>query len=96
MWVISPKRLRKFWSQHPAAEGPLRAWLKEAKKAEWGKFADVRETYGSADQVAEFVVFNVGGNKYRLIATIVYSKYQVLVRHVLTHAEYDRGKWKQE
>ena len=94
MHVISEKKLRVFWSDHPDAEGPLRAWYREAETNTWEKFADVRERYPHADQVGKFTVFNIGGNKYRLIAVIHHNRGKVYVRNVLTHADYDRGDWK--
>jgi mRNA interferase HigB len=70
------------------------AWHTVVRHAEWETFADVRASYPSADQVGRFTVFNIGGNKYRLIAVIHFNRAKVYVRHVLTHAEYDRGNWK--
>jgi len=92
--VISPKKLRDFWARHPDAESPLRSWLRVTKRAEWQSFADLREEFPSADQVGRFTVFNIGGNKYRLIAGIHYNRQKVYVRHILTHPDYDKGKWK--
>lgn len=97
--VISLKALRKFWDRHPDAEEPLRLWYRMAAKAEWGNLADVRQTYPHADGVrladgSVLTVFNIGGNKYRLVARIRYDYQLVNVRHVLTHAEYDEGGWK--
>jgi len=94
MHVISPKKLREFWAVHLDAETPLRAWLSVAKAADWGSFADLRRVFPSADQVGRLTVFNIGGNKYRLIAVIHFNRGKVYIRHVLTHPEYDRGKWK--
>jgi mRNA interferase HigB len=94
MHVISLKKLRTFWEGHPDAESALRSWHRQVEQASWGSFADVRATYRSADQVGKFTVFNIGGNKYRLIAAIHYNRGKVYVRHVLTHAEYDAGAWK--
>ena len=62
----------------------------------WKKFADVRQFFGSADQVGKFVVFNIAGNKYRLIVVIHYDRQRCYVRHILTHKEYDPGKWNKE
>lgn len=95
MHVISEKALREFWANHPDAEIPLQAWHRVAEHAEWEKFADVRAVYPSADQVGKFTVFNIGGNKYRLIAAIHFNRGKLYVRHVLTHEEYDRGDWKE-
>jgi mRNA interferase HigB len=57
-------------------------------------FDDLRSTFPSADKVGELIVFNIGGNKYRLIVSIHFNRGKVYVRHVLTHAEYDKGAWK--
>jgi mRNA interferase HigB len=94
MHVISRKKLREFWALHPDAQNPLSNWYTLARKAEWKKFADIRADYGGADQVGRFIVFNIGGNKYRLIAQVYYEDEVLLVRHVLTHKEYDQGGWK--
>ena len=94
MHVISKKALRQFWKLHPDAEQPLLRWFKVVRAADWHSFADVQAVYASADQVGRFTVFNIGGNKYRLIAAIHYNRGKVYVRHVLTHVEYDRDEWK--
>jgi mRNA interferase HigB len=98
MHVISKKPLRDFWAVHRDAERPLRQWFRVVSKATWRSFAEVRATYASADQVGRFTVFNIGGNKYRLIARVFYAadefKGRAYVLHVLTHKEYDDGKWK--
>jgi mRNA interferase HigB len=98
MRVISLKKLREFWSSpgRRDAEGPLRAWYQVVRVADWTCFADVRETYRTADLVGRKVVFNIGGNRYRLVAVIHYEAHKVFVRHVLTHAEYDSGRWKDD
>lgn len=100
MRVISLKVLREFWEQHPDAEAPLRAWYKTVLGAEWKSLRDARATYPHADGVETkrgdtLTVFNIGGNKYRLMARIRYDYQLVNVRIVLTHAEYDKGKWKE-
>jgi mRNA interferase HigB len=96
MHVISQKMLREFWAVRKEAERPLRTWFRVVCRADWENFAAVRSVYPQADQVGKFTVFNVGGNKYRLVAVIHYNRGKVYVRHVLTHAEYSRGKWKEE
>lgn len=91
MHVISKKKLIECWTQHPDAEQPLKAWHAEAKKAQWKTPADVKEKFGSASILANNrVVFNIGGNKYRLVVKIHYNRSVVFVRWVGTHAEYDR------
>jgi mRNA interferase HigB len=99
MRVISKPRLRAFWQNHPDAEKPLLAWWKAALKADWTSIQDVRRTFPHADAVELYcglvvTVFNVGGNKYRLISRIIYEYRRVYVKLVLTHAEYNREKWK--
>jgi mRNA interferase HigB len=96
MHVISKKKLREFWEKHPRAKSPLENWYQIAKNAQWENFAEVRETFNTADAVGHYVVFDIGGNKYRLIAAIHHNRGKLFVRHVLTHAEYDEGKWKEE
>jgi mRNA interferase HigB len=63
--------------------------------AEWASFAELKRTFSHADQVGKLVVFNVGGNKVRLIAAVHFNRGKVFVRHVLSHADYDRGAWKE-
>ena len=94
--MISEKRLREFWQERPDSEEALRAWNRLVKRATWEKFADVKKLYGSADQVGRCVVFNVRGNRYRLVAVIHYNRGIVYVRHVLTHRQYDKGDWKRD
>ncbi|HVC98653.1 MAG TPA: type II toxin-antitoxin system HigB family toxin [Pirellulales bacterium] len=96
MRIISKKKLREFWQKHSAAERPLRAWRQTVKASKWANFAEVRETYADADQVGLCTVFNIGGNKFRLIAAIHYNRGIIYIRNVLTHAEYDMGKWKEK
>lgn len=94
MHVISYRALREFGEAHPAAKTPLRAWYKTAQKAEWQNLAEVRQTYPAADPVGGLTVFNIGGNKYRLIVGINYDTQVIYIKHVLTHEEYDEENWK--
>ena len=93
MHVISEKKLREFWECHPEAESPLRAWHRAAKHALWECFADIRQVYPHADQVGRCIVFNIGGNKFRLVVVVHFNRGKVYIRHVMTHEEYDRGAW---
>ena len=93
MWVVSLKRLREFWGIHPLAELPLRAWFSQISAAQWRNFADLRSTFPSADMVGNCTGFNIGGNKFRLIARVFYTSHKVYVLRVMTHAEYDREDW---
>jgi mRNA interferase HigB len=94
MHVISRKRLREFWDEYDDAKEPLARWFKLAANAAWTNFSDLRADFPSADLVDQFTVINIGGNKYRVILEIFFRDQVVLVRHVLTHAEYDKGKWR--
>jgi len=87
--------LRNFWEQHPDGEQPLRRWHKIMATTVFGDFAELRAAFPSADLVDDLTVFNIGGNKFRLIASIHFNRQKVYVRHVLTHAEYNLGNWKQ-
>ena len=67
----------------------MRAWLHAVKAAEWKSFQDVKAMFSRADRAAQFTIFDIGGNKWRLIARIRYDAGTVYVRHVFTHAQYD-------
>jgi mRNA interferase HigB len=96
--VISRKPLTSFWRNHRDAEMPLRAWFKAASKGSFKNVAELKRTFSSVDYVPlakkQFYVFNVGGNKYRLIAVIHFNTQKLFVRYVMTLREYDRGDWK--
>jgi mRNA interferase HigB len=94
MHVISRRRLREFWEVHADSEQALTRWYKLASKAEWASFAELKADCPSADQVDHLTVVDIGGNKYRLIVEVFFRDQVVLVRHVLTHKDYDKGKWK--
>jgi len=90
MRVISKKTLKDFWEQEPAAQGELEAWHAEARNAEWATPAEVKAHYGNASILKDGrVVFNICGNKYRLVVWINYDFFTIYVRFVGTHAEYD-------
>lgn len=93
MRIIAVSTLREFWTQpgRGDAEQPLRAWVYIVKAAEWIRPADVKEMFRSADILPNNrVVFNIGGNKYRLVAAVHYRGQRIYVRFVGTHAEYDK------
>lgn len=91
MRIISRKALREHWElpSRGDSEHPLKAWFAVTKKAEWKNFAEVREQFGSASAVGTRVVFNIAGNKYRLVVRINYHSQIALIRFVGTHKEYD-------
>ena len=94
MHVVSHKAIRDFCQTHPQAGGALDHWYRVAKRASWSNFAEVKQTFNTADFVAPYVVFDVGGNKYRLIAEMNFARRVLLIRFILTHKEYLRGAWK--
>ena len=99
MRVISRRRLREFWQRHADAERPLVAWFNVARAARWSEFADTRRDFSHADRVrvgsgVVLTVFNVGGNKHRLVVDVVYQHQVVYVKMIMTHAQYSKGTWK--
>lgn len=95
MHIITRKRLNKFALQHPDTKSALENWYKLAKKSRFQSFAELREIFPSADQVGTLIVFNIGGNKVRLITAIHFNRQKLYIRAVLTHSEYDKAKWKE-
>ncbi len=94
MHVISKKALREFWEKYPDSQTSLRRWFKLITKQSFGRFSELHAVFPSVDLVDDLIVFNISGNKYRLIAAIHFNRGKVYVRHVLTHPEYSRGGWK--
>lgn len=98
MHIRSKKALRDFWEnpKNSEAEKPLLEWYHVVRKSRWNTFAEVRQTFNSADQYGRKTIFNIGGNKYRLIAVIDFELHILYVRAVLTHKEYDKAQWKKD
>ena len=92
MRVISRRTLREFWDLHSPAKEPLMAWFQLMQSAKYVDFNALRRTFGAADYVAPHTVFNVGGNKYRVIVVIHYNRQRAYIRAVLTHADYNRWR----
>lgn len=92
--VITRRKLLETSAKYPELAGPLDIWYRLAKRSEWKSLEDVRKDFPSADGVGKFTVFNIKGNHFRLIAEVNYRSGRVYIRHVLAHAEYDRGAWK--
>jgi mRNA interferase HigB len=94
MHVITRRRLNEFAARHPQTQSALAQWYALVRKTPFQSFVELRRMFPSADIVGKFTVFNIGGNKVRLIAAIHYNRGKLYIRHVLTHEEYDRGNWK--
>jgi mRNA interferase HigB len=93
--IITRKRLNDFAATHPDVLSALQHWYKLMKAGKFQSFAELRGVFPNADQVGKLTVFNIGGNKARLITAIHYNRQRVYIRAILTHAEYDKGKWKE-
>jgi len=95
MHVITGKRLLDFAKKHSNTATSLDAWYRIVKQSKITSFSKLREIFPSADKVGNLTVFNIGGNKIRLIAAIHYNTQCLYIRYVLTHKEYDKEKWKE-
>jgi mRNA interferase HigB len=104
MRIISRRRLREFWSQPARADArtPLTHWYAKTKAARWSSPADVKQTYGATVDFVKVAsgntvgIFDIGGNKYRLVAAIHYDFGRVFILRIMTHREYDDPRWRNE
>jgi len=99
MNIITRKRILAFGDRHPDAKRPLELWYRTVRRARWESIQDVRRVYRHADAVEVgsgkvVTVFNIGGNKYRLVTAIHYNRQRVYVLRLMTHAAYRKGIWK--
>ncbi len=92
MRVISNKALSDFSAIHPAADEPMQAWRKIVESRAFSNFADIKTTFNATDKVGIFYVFDIGGNKFRIVAAIHFDQQKLFIRYVFTHKEYD--KWR--
>ncbi len=95
MHVITRKRLSEFAEKYPDSNNALAEWYRQLKSRNFSSIAEIREIYPTADKVGKLTVFNIGGNKARLVAAIHYNRKKVYIRAVLTHEQYNAGKWKE-
>ena len=97
MRIYAKRTLDEFGKIHADVATALNSWHQVAKSASWKNIQDVKKSYSSsADAVGRFTVFNIKGNKYRLIVSIDYERQVIYIKYVLTHAEYDSGRWKND
>ena len=94
MKIISYKALRIFIEEQPQAALPLLSWRHVIEKNRFTHWAELKAAFNTVDKVGELTVFNIGGNKYRLITYIRFEKQIVYIKAVLTHQDYDKGAWK--
>jgi mRNA interferase HigB len=95
MHIITRKRLLEFTNKHPNCSTALESWYRIVKRTDFNSFIELRQTFPSVDNVGNLTVFNIGGNKARLITAIHYNTHRIYIRHILTHKEYDRGFWRE-
>lgn len=94
MHVITHARIVAAQDKHPDSAGALDHWYRIVKRAAWRNFAEIKGCFPATDKVGDKYVFDIGGNKLRLIAAIHFNTGRLYVRAVLTHREYDKGDWK--
>lgn len=94
MKIISNSALRAFSALHTQAGEPLQGWRRVIEKNRFGHWAELKTAFNAIDKVGELTVFDIGGNKYRLIAYIRFEKKIVYIKAVLTHQDYEKGAWK--
>ena len=91
MRVIAKKILRDFWELHPDSEQQLKTWFQEASKATWSKTSEIKAQYAKASILKNGrAVFNICGNKYRLVTDINYERHWLFIRFIGTHSDYDK------
>lgn len=96
MHVISYRSLREYAQKYSDCREPLDNWYKIANKAAWSNLVEVRSVFPTAEAVGNFTVFNIKGNKYRLIVSIDYERQLIYIKYIVTHAEYDKENWKND
>lgn len=96
MRIISESRLRAASAQFPNSQSSIQAWIKITRAADWQNLVETRKTFPTADLVGKLTVFNIAGNHFRLITKIDYVRRRVFIRNFLTHADYDKGRWKDD
>lgn len=94
MHVISHRAIVTFAATHPNDAAALDAWYRLIKRATFRNIVELRATFPTADLVGKVFVFNIGGNSVRLIAAIHFDRQKIYILDILTHAEYDKEKWK--
>ena len=94
MHIITKKRITEAPKLYPESESALAGWLRIVEENEFKSFANLKASFNTVDKVEHLYVFDIGGNKLRLIASIHFNRQKLYIRHILTHKEYDKGKWR--
>ena len=94
MRVISRRVLFERAAGYPDAKSDIETWFFTAKASKWRNLSDIREVYPSADMVGDLAIFNIRGNNYRLIVRMAFETGRIYIKEFLTHADYDKGRWK--
>ena len=94
MIIIDLEIVAEWIAAHPDAEASLTSWLLETERREWANPNQMKESFGNASLVKPWTVFNIGGNKYRMITQIDYQSGAIFIDRILTHRDYDKGDWK--
>jgi mRNA interferase HigB len=94
--VVKRRTLLHYDARHPDAAEPLDRWYRMAKRARWQNLDEVQNDFPHGDTVGKCTVFNIGGNKYRLIVKFDFWGQAVYIKHLLTHAEYSKGRWRDD
>jgi mRNA interferase HigB len=95
MHIITKRRIIEAKALYPECASALDGWLKIVKNNEFNSFSDLKASFNSIDKVGNLYVFDIGGNKLRLIASVHFNRQKLYIRHILTHKEYDKSYWRQ-
>jgi mRNA interferase HigB len=95
MHIITQQRIWEAKKKYPESSSALDEWYRIVKANNYHSFSDLKATFPSIDKVGKYHVFNIGGNKIRLIAIVEYNFNKLFIRQILSHKEYDKNKWKQ-
>ncbi len=95
MHVISKKKILEATVLFPESASALEGWYRVISKNTFKNHAELKKTFGTVDKVNNLYVFNIGGNKIRLISSIHFNRQRIYIRHVLNHKDYDKAKWKE-
>jgi mRNA interferase HigB len=96
MRIVTTRKLKEFWAENKMAETVMRDWIKTVYLADWKTSVDVKKTFNAINIYKNCPIFDVGGNKYRIIAKVEYQIHIVFIRFVMTHSEYDEKKWQSD